>query len=174
VLGRDYAGQRCSVARALEVVGERWTLLIVRDALLGVSRFSEFQRSLGIARNVLADRLESLVQAGVLERRQDHASGHPDYLLTPRGRALEPVILQLMHWGDELHAAPSGPPRIAAHAGCGGRVDHELECRRCGARVRYRDIEVRPGSAVNERGRAGARVMRPSGSGPRGRPPGRS
>jgi DNA-binding HxlR family transcriptional regulator len=148
VLGKDYTGQRCSVARALEVVGERWTLLIVRDALLGLSRFSEFQRSLGIAKNVLADRLEGLVAAGVLERRQDRGSGHAEYRLTTRGRRLEPAILQLMHWGDEFYAAPGGPPRVAVHAGCGGRVDHELECHGCGARVRYADIEVEPGRAL--------------------------
>jgi DNA-binding HxlR family transcriptional regulator len=139
VLGKDYRGQLCSVARALEVIGERWTLLIVRDALLGLTRFSEFQRSLGIARNVLADRLERLVREGVLERR---GSGHPEYVLTDKGRRLEPTIFQLMNWGDEFYVAPTGPPRVAVHRECGGRVDHELECERCGARVRYADFEV--------------------------------
>jgi DNA-binding HxlR family transcriptional regulator len=142
VLGKDYRGQMCSVARALEVIGERWTLLIVRDALLGMSRFSEFQRSLGIARNVLADRLERLVGAGLMERRQEGGAGHPEYVLTDKGRRLEPTIFQLMRWGDEFYVAPGGPPRIAVHKGCGGLVDHELECGRCGARVRYGDFEI--------------------------------
>jgi DNA-binding HxlR family transcriptional regulator len=139
MLGRDYRGQFCSVARALEVIGERWTLLIVRDALLGLTRFSEFQRSLGIAKNVLADRLECLVREGVLERR---GSGHPEYVLTDKGRRLEPTIFQLMNWGDDFYVARTGPPRFAVHKECGGRVDHELECGRCGARVRYGDFEI--------------------------------
>jgi DNA-binding HxlR family transcriptional regulator len=150
VLGKEYPGQMCSAARALGVVGERWTLLIVRDALLGMSRFSEFQRSLGIARNVLAERLDSLVREEVLERRQGEGSGHPEYVLTDKGRRLEPTVFQLMKWGDEFYAGPAGPPRLSIHRGCGGHVDHELACGRCGARVRYRDIEIVPGPALRE------------------------
>jgi DNA-binding HxlR family transcriptional regulator len=138
-LGTDYELQDCALARALEVVGERWSLLIVRDALLGKTRFSEFQRSLGIARNVLADRLDSLVREGVMERR---GTGHPEYVLTGKGRRLEPTIFQLMKWGDDFYVAAGGPPRVAIHKECGGIVDHELECGRCGARVRYRDFEI--------------------------------
>jgi DNA-binding HxlR family transcriptional regulator len=155
VLGKDYQGQLCSVARALEVVGERWTLLIVRDALLGTTRFSEFQRSLGIAKNVLADRLDSLVREGVLERR---GSGRPEYVLTEKGRRLEPTIFQLMSWGDEFYVAPGGPPRIAVHKDCGGHVDHELECDRCGERVHWDDVEIVLGAALRRRlAGAGAR-----------------
>jgi DNA-binding HxlR family transcriptional regulator len=142
VLGREYRGQMCSVARALEVIGERWTLLIVRDALLGKTRFSEFQRSLGIAKNVLADRLECLVREGVLERRRPGEAAHPEYVLTDKGRRLEPTIFQLMKWGDDFYVAAAGPPRIAVHKDCGGIVDHELECGRCRVRVRYRDFEI--------------------------------
>jgi DNA-binding HxlR family transcriptional regulator len=136
VLGKDYRNQMCSVARALEVIGERWTLLIVRDALLGKTRFSEFQRSLGIAKNVLTDRLDRLVAEGVLERRGR------DYVLTDKGRRLEPTIFQLMTWGDEFYVAPSGPPRVAVHRDCGGRIDHELTCERCGARVLHGEFEI--------------------------------
>jgi DNA-binding HxlR family transcriptional regulator len=129
----------CSVARALEVIGERWTLLIVRDALLGTTRFSEFQRSLGIAKNVLADRLDCLVREGVMER---GGTGHPEYVLTDKGRRLEPTIFQLMKWGDDFYVAASGPPRLAVHRECGGIVDHELECGRCGAHVRHSEFEI--------------------------------
>jgi DNA-binding HxlR family transcriptional regulator len=148
LLGKDYSDQVCSAARALGVVGERWTLLIVRDALLGISRFSEFQRSLGISRNVLADRLDTLVREGVLERRQAQPSSHPDYVLTDKGLRLEPVVFQLMKWGDEFYAGPAGPPRLALHVGCGGQVDHELGCGRCAERVRYRDVEIVPGPGM--------------------------
>jgi DNA-binding HxlR family transcriptional regulator len=157
VLGKDYGNQVCSAARALGVVGERWTLLIVRDALLGMSRFSEFQRSLGIARNILADRLETLVREGVLERQRADGAGHPEYILTEKGRRLEPVVFQLMKWGDEFYAGPVGPPRLALHVGCGGRVDHELACGRCRERVRYRDVEIVPGPGMRAAtGRASA------------------
>jgi DNA-binding HxlR family transcriptional regulator len=147
MLRSDYRGQVCSVARALEIIGERWSLLIVRDALMGMTRFSQFQRSIGIARNVLADRLECLVRAGVLERRR-HGSAHPEYVLTDKGRRLEPTILQLMKWGDAFYVAPGGPPRLTVHRDCGGEVDHELVCDRCASHVRYADIEVEPGPAL--------------------------
>src|SRR4051795_9705590 len=106
MLDRTYPDQVFSIARALEVVGERWSVLIVRDAFLGRERFSEFQRSLGIARNVLAQRLAHLVDEGVLEHADDGR-----YLLTRKGRELAPALHQLMKWGDR-HYAPDGPPRL--------------------------------------------------------------
>src|SRR3954465_14352946 len=111
MLNRTYEKQVCSIARALEFVGERWTILIVRDAFLGVRRFDDFQRSLGIARNVLADRLDRLVEAGIFERRlyQDRPPRY-EYRLTEPGLDLHPVIFSLMKWGDK-HAAPNAPPR---------------------------------------------------------------
>ena len=114
--------QVCSIARALEVVGERWTLLILRDARLGLRRFDEFQESLGIASNVLASRLKLLSDEGVLERRPDpERPGRPEYVLTDKGRALGPALITLMNWGDRYYPTPSGPPRLTMHAGCGGR-----------------------------------------------------
>jgi DNA-binding HxlR family transcriptional regulator len=102
MLGRTYEGQDCSIARALEVVGERWTLLIVRDALLGLRRFEEFQRSLGIARNVLADRLNRLVEAGILERvRYQVRPDRYEYTLTEKGRDLDVALVGLRQWGDK-------------------------------------------------------------------------
>jgi len=148
MLNRTYENQVCSIARALEVVGERWTILIVRDAFLGVRRFDDFQRSLGIARNVLADRLDRLVEAGIFERRpyQDRPPRY-EYRLTERGLDLHPAIFSLMKWGDK-HAAPNGPPRLTLHRGCGGEIDDHLTCSKCGARVTARQVEARPGPGL--------------------------
>jgi len=101
MLGRDYEGQNCSVARALAVVGERWTLLIIRDALLGLRRFEQFQDSLGIARNVLADRLSRLVDEGILERvLYNERPERYEYRLTRKGRDLNIALTSLRQWGD--------------------------------------------------------------------------
>jgi DNA-binding HxlR family transcriptional regulator len=111
VLKRDYEGQTCSVARALEVVGERWTLLIVRDAFLGVRRFEQFQESLGIARNVLTDRLNRLVEAGILDRvRYSERPERYEYRLSQKGRDLNLTLSALQQWGDR-HLSEK-PPRI--------------------------------------------------------------
>src|SRR5712691_2892622 len=102
MLDREYEGQNCSIARALEVVGERWTLLIVRDAFLGLSRFEQFQQSLGIARNVLTDRLNRLVDEGILERvRYSERPERYEYRLTRKGRDLNIALTGLRQWGDK-------------------------------------------------------------------------
>ncbi|MFE2757192.1 winged helix-turn-helix transcriptional regulator [Actinosynnema sp. NPDC059335] len=136
MLRRTYDGQVCSIARALEVVGERWTLLIVRDALSGVTRFDGFLNRMPIARNVLSDRLNGLVECGVLERvqYQDRPPRH-EYLLTARGRELTPVVLALMAWGDRHMPTPTGPPAVAEHVGCGGTVRTRLVCDCCERQV---------------------------------------
>jgi DNA-binding HxlR family transcriptional regulator len=111
MLKRDYEGQNCSIARALEVVGERWTLLIVRDAFLGLCRFDQFQESLGIARNVLTDRLYRLVEEGVLERvRYSERPERFEYTLTPKGRELGIALTALRQWGDKY--VSENPPRL--------------------------------------------------------------
>jgi len=111
MLKRDYEGQVCSIARALEVVGERWTLLIVRDAFLGLRRFDEFQESLGIARNVLTDRLNRLVDEGILERvRYSERPERFEYHLTPKGRDLQIALAGLRQWGDKYLSEK--PPRM--------------------------------------------------------------
>ena len=145
MLGRSYDSQVCSVAGALEVVGERWTLLILRDAFLGVRRFDDFQRSLGAARNVLQTRLERLVDEGILERRryQERPPRH-EYRLTEKGVDLWPVIVALMQWGDR-HVYPDGPPVVIEHRDCGGAVDAHRSCRRCGEALEARDVRPRPG-----------------------------
>ena len=111
VLKSDYAGQDCSIARTLEIVGERWTLLIVRDVLLGMGRFDQLQNNLGIARNVLADRLSKLVRAGVLERvRYSERPERFEYRLTEKGRDLHVALTGLRQWGDKYLSEE--PPRV--------------------------------------------------------------
>src|SRR5579863_5333265 len=127
MLRSDYDGQRCSVARTLEIVGERWTLLIVRDAFLGLRRFDEFQRSLGIATNVLAARLERLTEAGIMDKRryQERPERH-EYTLTEKGRDLHPIIAAMLQWGDRW-ASPV-PPRLMTHRADGGTVRVQVTC----------------------------------------------
>jgi DNA-binding HxlR family transcriptional regulator len=145
VLRRTYDTQTCSVASALEVVGERWSLLVVRDAFLGIRRFDDFQRSLGVARNVLQTRLERLVEQGVLERRlYNERPPRYEYRLTEKGVDLWPVIVALLKWGDR-HVYPDGPPRLLEHRDCGGEIDDRRVCTRCGAALEARDVVARPG-----------------------------
>jgi DNA-binding HxlR family transcriptional regulator len=149
MLGRTYDTQNCSAARALEVVGERWSLLIIRDALFARhTRFGDFQRSLGVAPNILAARLDSFVDAGLMERRR--YSEHPDhyeYLLTDKGRDLAPVIVALSAWGDQ-YAAPNGPPIIYDHAACGSEIRQQIRCDACDEQVPNADITVRLGPGM--------------------------
>jgi DNA-binding HxlR family transcriptional regulator len=136
VLHRTYPTQNCSIARALEVVGERWTLLIVRDALLGMSRFDDFQASLNIATNVLSSRLRTLCDEGILRRQPDaERAGRSEYVLTDKGRELAPTLITLMGWGDRHYAGPAGPPRLTLHSRCRGTVSLALECTSCGEAI---------------------------------------
>jgi len=145
MLGRTYEDQHCSIARTLELVGERWTLLILRDTMNGVRRFGDLAEHLGIARNVLQDRLTRLVDADMLERvpYQDRPLRH-EYRLTAKGRDLWPVMVALMHYGDR-HFAPHGPPEVLRHKGCGGVVDDRRTCETCGARLVYGEAYLEPG-----------------------------
>jgi DNA-binding HxlR family transcriptional regulator len=155
VLHNTYEGQTCSVARTLEVVGERWTLLILRDAFLGVRRFDDFQRSLGVARNVLNTRLQRLVEAGLLERRpyQERPPRY-EYRLTEMGRELWPALVAMMQWGDRWLGADVGPPMAIEHRGCGGTVNDRRICTACGAELDVRDVRVLPGPGASEQVRA--------------------
>jgi DNA-binding HxlR family transcriptional regulator len=143
MLQRDYPAQVCSIARALEVIGERWTLLIVRDAALGLTRFEEFQDSLGIASNTLTNRLKLLCDEGVLDRQPDpQRPGRPKYVLTDKGRELGPALIVLMKWGDRHYPTPAGPPRLALHTGCGGNIGADLRCERCGEQAKPGNIDL--------------------------------
>jgi DNA-binding HxlR family transcriptional regulator len=149
VLQRSYPGQVCSIARALEVLGERWTLLILRDAVLGLGRFEEFQDSLGIASNVLTSRLKLLCDEGVLARVPDEERpGRPKYVLADKGREVAPALITLMKWGDRHYPTPGGPPRVTLHAGCGGTVGEDLRCERCGKDVGFSELELHPGPGL--------------------------
>lgn len=148
VLGNRYEGQVCSAARSLELVGERWSLLIIRDALFaGVTRFSDFRRRLGLARNVLAARLDGFVEAGIMERFTPEGSAYEEYRLTEKGRDLAPVIVALTKWGDHW-SAPNGPPIIYRHTGCGGEIEQQLVCPECRAVVEHDELGVELGPGM--------------------------
>jgi DNA-binding HxlR family transcriptional regulator len=156
MLGRTYDDQVCSIARSLEVLGERWTLLIVRDALLGLRRFEDFQHSLGAARNILTDRLNRLVDAGVLERvPYQHRPLRHEYQLTPMGRELAVPVIGLMHWGDRHLAGAAGPPRLTHHHGCGGQLRAALVCTTCDQPVQPGELDVTPGPGLRKPSPAG-------------------
>ena len=145
MLPRTYDNQNCSIARTLELVGERWTMLVLREAFFGRRRFDEYAERLGMARNVLSARLAHLVEEGVLEkvRYQDRPERF-EYRLTDKGRDLWPVLSALRDYGDR-HYAPDGPPVLVTHRGCGGELDDRRICRRCGAALELADVEARPG-----------------------------
>ncbi|MET8176026.1 winged helix-turn-helix transcriptional regulator [Streptomyces clavifer] len=148
-LGKDYANQQCSIARALEVVGERWTLLVVRDAFYGVRRYSDFLSHLGIPRAVLATRLQALTEAGVLVRRRYQESPPRDeYVLTDSGRALWPTVRSLGLWGRE-HLPGTLPMRIFVHAACGTELGAFGQCPACWTAVDPEDVEMRPGPGLD-------------------------
>lgn len=130
---REARPRECNVARSLEVVGERWTLLVVREILLGANRFDQIARNTGAARNILANRLEALADAGVIVRRRysDRPPRH-EYVPTEAGRALQPVLLTLMDWGDRHLPAGQPAPTVLRHA-CGERLVPSLVCGCCGA-----------------------------------------
>ena len=144
-LPNDYAGQGCSLARSLEIIGERWTLLIVRDAFWGVRRFADFVDHLRLPRAVLASRLKTLTAAGVMTRVAGER--HLEYELTEKGRALWPVVLSLTSWGDDF-CAPGGPRRLFRHAADDGQVDRWGRCDRCGASVPAGDTITVPGPGL--------------------------
>ncbi|MFE0644384.1 winged helix-turn-helix transcriptional regulator [Streptomyces sp. NPDC058877] len=144
MLKHTYEGQDCNLARSLEVIGERWTLLIIRSALLGTTRFDGFLSQLDIARNVLSTRLTRLIEHEIMERvpYQDKPVRY-EYRLTPVGRDLTRAVIALMQWGDRNLPHELGPPRRADHIGCDGTVHVELRCTSCGRAVHDEEIDVR-------------------------------
>lgn len=131
----------CSIARSLDLVGEWWTLLVVRDVFFGLHRFDAIRDDLGISRNILTDRLTTLVDGGVLERRPLEG-GHHEYHLTEKGRALYPVLVSLMQWGDTWATPEGGPPLRLEHQ-CGHDPHPQLTCAECGEAVTRRTTKVR-------------------------------
>jgi DNA-binding HxlR family transcriptional regulator len=151
----------CSVAQCLEVIGEWWTMLVVRDCFMGVTRFEDFQRRLGISRNILHSRLCTLVDAGILTRVP--YSVHPprdDYKLTAKGLDLWPVLAAMRQWGDQ-YAAPDGPPVTVTHTSCGEVAHAVMVCDHCGQRLEVRDVKlnVRADSANHRATGAGSLAL---------------
>ncbi|HEY7946073.1 MAG TPA: helix-turn-helix domain-containing protein [Acidimicrobiales bacterium] len=147
---KSFADMHCSVAQCLEVVGEWWSMLIVRDAFLGVTRFDQFQERLGISRNILNQRLARLVEAGVLVKvpYSEHPPRH-EYRLTDKGRDLWPVLTTMRQWGDK-YLAPDGPPLQVIHKGCGETSVAELTCSACGVPMEARDVRAVSGPGAVE------------------------
>jgi DNA-binding HxlR family transcriptional regulator len=139
-------GSPCSIARTLEVIGDRWSILILRDAFRGVRRFDDLQRDLGIARNILTDRLQKLVDTGVLTRRKyQERPARFEYRLTPMGYDLSPALVALMRWGDRYLADGPGPPLVLTHDACDEAVDQAFICWQCDSTVTPAHIRSRPG-----------------------------
>ena len=146
---QELAGQECSIARTLAVIGDRWTLMILRDLFLGASRFEEIQRSLNISRTILAARLTLLETEGVVRRlAYQQKPTRCKYKLTPKGIDLYPVLMALVRWGDRWLADGRGPPIEHRHKQCGHVMHMEAVCSECGDRLDPRAVEVRPGPAL--------------------------
>ena len=145
----DIGSEVCSVARSLSVVGDRWTLLVLREAFLGVRRFDGFQEQLGAARNILTDRLEKLVDHGVLERRkyQEHPERF-EYRLTEKGLALYPVIISLVAWGDRWMDDGDGRPMEHIHKDCGKVMAPVQVCSECSQPIHAKNVRVQLGPAL--------------------------
>ncbi|MDQ3742004.1 MAG: helix-turn-helix transcriptional regulator [Actinomycetota bacterium] len=139
---RPFDGQNCSIAGALSLLGERWTLLVMREVLLGRRHFAEIKRETGVAPNILSDRLETLVDHGLLERRG------PEYVPTRKGVDVNPVLVALMQWGDRY--VSDEPPRVLVHAKCGHDASPSLRCAHCDEEIQTRDVRVRPGPGASE------------------------
>ena len=136
----------CSVARSVDLLGDWWTPLILRDAYFGLKRFEDFQRDLGIGRNVLAQRLRRLVDEGMFERvaYQEHPVRY-EYVLTEKGRDFMPVLTAMTAWGDRWLAGPEGPPMTVVHKACGHETHAEVVCGECGEPLVYGSVRMRRG-----------------------------
>lgn len=142
----ELSEQPCSLARVLAILGDRWTLLVLRDCFLGVRRFDDFERSLGVTRHVLADRLKRLVEAEILAKvPYQERPLREEYRLTEKGMELYPAILSLVNWGDRHLAGVEGPPLEHVHKHCGQHMHGVLVCSECGEPLHARDVTVREG-----------------------------
>ena len=160
----DIGDMTCSVARTLSVVGDRWTLLILRDAFLRTRRFEDFQARLGMTRHRLADRLAKLVEHGVFARvRYQERPQRYEYRLTEKGRDLYPVIVALVGWGDRWMAGTAGAPIELVHRSCGAVITPALTCPRCGDALTARDVAAQPGPALRPPARPTHRRDTPAG-----------
>jgi DNA-binding HxlR family transcriptional regulator len=147
---RPFSDQNCSIASALAILGGRWTLLVMREILLGRRRFAEIERNVGVAPNILSDRLRQLVDHGLLTR--SRYSERPDayeYEPTQAGLDVAPVLIALLQWGDAHATPPAGPPRVFVHEGCGHDAHPALHCSHCGEQIGTTGWRVRPGPGAD-------------------------
>jgi DNA-binding HxlR family transcriptional regulator len=152
---RPFVDQNCSIAAALAVLGERWTLLVMREVLLGRRRFAEISQNVGVASNILSDRLATLVEQGLLERRR--YSEHPEsfeYVPTKKGIDANPILVALLQWGDQHAPPPGGAPRVHVHTACGHDAHPTLVCSHCHEPIKSVELKVRPGPGANAQQRA--------------------
>lgn len=148
----ELGSENCSLARALAVIGDRWTLLVLREAFLRVRRFDDFQARLGIARRVLSERLAHLVDEGVLRKvAYQQRPVRYEYKLTEKGLGLYPALISLVHWGDAHYAGKKGPPMLHRHLACGHDFKSVLTCSECGEAVEARGVVAHPGPGVKRR-----------------------
>jgi DNA-binding HxlR family transcriptional regulator len=146
-----YSAENCSIQAALDIVGEKWTLLVVREAFFGVRRFADFQRLLGCARNILSARLKTLVDAGILSLspyREPGSRARYEYRLTEKGRDLYPIVVSLMQWGDRWGERPDGAPLQLTHRDCGQAVEVQLRCAADHGPLSVRDVQARAGAGA--------------------------
>jgi DNA-binding HxlR family transcriptional regulator len=146
---RNYPRDACSVDAALAIIGERWTMHVLREAFLGVRRFEDFRRNIGVARNILSDRLNTLVAEGIL-RRQLYSEHPPryEYRLTRKGVDLYGILIELMKWGSKYLPNPDGPAVVLRHRECGAVIEPQHACPDCGVPVQAWDLEALPGPAM--------------------------
>jgi DNA-binding HxlR family transcriptional regulator len=151
---KTFDHMNCSLAQTLSIIGERWTLLILRDAFFGTKRFGQFERSLGIAKNILSARLNMLVEEGILERRESSAGAYTEYVLTERGLDLQPVLLSMTHWGDAHRPNVKGDRLVFVERENGKPIRRMSAISEDGRTLRPRDIRAVAGAALNEEDRA--------------------
>ena len=145
----DFSQMTCSIARSLAVAGEPWSPLVLRDVWVGINRFDDFQRDLGISRKVLAERLKHLVEAGMLERRAySERPARYEYALTEKGLGFVDVLMALAAWGDRWTAGDAGPPVLRRHRTCGQITQVEFRCSVCGEPLHATDVDVEPGPGL--------------------------
>ena len=151
-MANEHRLENCSFARSLDVLGDRWTFLVLRESFFGVRRFGQMARNLGVSRNILSDRLQKLVANGILERRRYRQD--PDrfeYRLTERGKSLYPPIVAMLRWGDEHLAGPEGPPLTLRHTTCGHDAAPILVCSHCAQPITASDVLPEPGPGAYAR-----------------------
>lgn len=155
----DLADQPCSVARTIAIIGDRWTMMIIRDCFNGSRRFDEFQVSLGISRTIVTDRLNLLVEEGVLTKvpYQEKPIRY-EYRLTEKGLDLYPILLSMFSWGDRYYATKEGPPLLFRHKTCGHDFHSKVCCSECDQELKPREVEVRAGPGLKKRRARGAQA----------------